>query len=176
MTILTIVLIAWIASAVIRTADSRHKAKQIQSIKTRQSKAEDEWKRVLAESKAETDRIVALEKARIEQEKWNWKQEELNRKQAEYNVKMSERMHKAEAKLELAISDITFLRDRLAQLDAQRDYIMLQQSGTVPGGKEHTKYQTKIISIDNQIHTTESRLAKAEFAKAEAERKLREVA
>ena len=100
---------------------------------------------------------------------WNAKQEEINRK-------TDERLHKVEFALAQAVSDISFLRDRLAQLDAQRDYYMLQQSGTVPGGKEHTKWQNKIMVIDNQIHTTENKLSKAEFNKAEAERKLREVA
>lgn len=174
--IITIVILGWIASAIVRTADKRSRERHYAAARNRERsfdyrlrEAEIETKRLLAESKAETERIIALEKARIEQEKWNAKQEEINRK-------TDERLHKVEFALEQAVSDISFLRDRLAQLDAQRDYYMLQQSGTVPGGKEHTKWQNKIMVIDNQIHTTENKLSKAEFNKAEAERKLREVA
>lgn len=174
--IITIVILGWIASAIVRTADKRSRERHYAAARNRERsfdyrlrEAEIETKRILAESKAETERIIALEKARIEQEKWNAKQEEINRK-------TDERLRKVEFALAQAVSDISFLRDRLAQLDAQRDYYMLQQSGTVPGGKEHTKWQNKIMVIDNQIHTTENKLSKAEFNKAEAERKLREVA
>ena len=181
--VITIVILGWIASALVRTADKRSREKHYAAARNRERsfdyrlrEAEIETKRILAESKAETERIIALEKARIEQEKWNAKQEKINRKQAEINRKTDERLHKVEFTLAQAVSDIEFLRDRLAQLDAQRDYYMLQQSGTVPGGKEHTKWQNKIMVIDNQIHTTENKLSKAEFNKAEAERKLKEVA
>lgn len=174
--IITIVILGWIASAIVRTADKRSRERHYAAARNRERsfdyrlrEAEIETKRIMAESKAETERIIALEKARIEQEKWNAKQEEINRK-------TDERLHKVEFTLAQAVSDIEFLRDRLAQLDAQRDYYMLQQSGTVPGGKEHTKWQNKIMVIDNQIHTTENKLSKAEFNKAEAERKLKEVA
>ena len=141
-------LIAWIASAAVRTARDRHTRKQFRENNIR-------WEQQYA---------------------WNAKQEAVNRKQAEINRKTEERLRKAEFTLSQAIGDIEFQKDRLAQLDAQRDYLMLLQSGTVPGGKEHTKYQTKIMTIDNQIHATENKLGKAEFNKAEAERKLREVA
>ncbi len=176
MTLILIIFCIWIASALVRTADKRSREKQYTAARNRERsfdyrlrEAEIETKRIMAESKAETERIIALEKARIEQEKWNAKQEEINRK-------TDERLRKVEFALAQAVSDIEFLRDRLAQLYAQRDYYMLQQSGTVPGGKEHTKWQNKIMVIDNQIHTTENKLSKAEFNKAEAERKLKEVA
>ena len=174
--IITLVILGWIASAIVRTADRKRSEKLRKAANKRTNEweyrlreAELETKRILAESKAKTDRIIALEKAKAEQERWNARQEEINRK-------TDERLHKIEFTLAQAVSDIEFLRDRLAQLDAQRDYLMLQQSGTVPGGKEHTKWQTKIMAVDNQIHTTENKLSKAEFNKAEAERKLREVA
>ena len=75
--IITVVLSAWILSAIIRAADERRKAaRQIKATAARRAEAaqrDAEWKRILAESKAETERIIALEKARIEQEKWNAK-------------------------------------------------------------------------------------------------------
>jgi predicted nuclease with TOPRIM domain len=93
-------------------------------------------------------------------------------KQGEQLAKHEKRIADLEFRMSQAESDIEFLNDRIAQLDAQRDLLMLQQSGTVPGGKEHTKYQTKIISIDNQIHTAENKLAKARHIKAMAEKEM----
>ena len=93
-------------------------------------------------------------------------------KQAAQLAKHEKRLADLEFRMSQAESDIEFLNDRIAQLDAQRDLLMLQQSGTVPGGKEHTKYQTKIISLDNQIHTAEGKLAKAKHTKAMAARAL----
>jgi len=93
-------------------------------------------------------------------------------KQAEQLAKHEKRITDLEFRMSQAESDIEFLNDRIAQLDAQRDLLMLQQSGTVPGGKEHTKYQTKIISIENQIHTAENKLNKARHIRTMAQREM----
>ena len=111
---------------------------------------------------AEMDR---LHKGQEEQRVWNAKQEETNRK-------VEARMTALEDKLKKAESDIAFLNNRIAQLDAKRDYILLQQSGTVPGGREHTKWQDKIMALDNQIYSAESKLRKALSAKRDAERQM----
>lgn len=93
-------------------------------------------------------------------------------KQAEQLAKHEKRLADLEFRMSQAESDIEFLNDRIAQLDSQRDLLMLQQSGTVPGGKEHTKYQTKITRIENQIHTAENKLSKAQHIKAMVQREL----
>lgn len=90
----------------------------------------------------------------------------------ERDIKAEKRRDALMFSIQSAEADIDFLNARIAQLDTQRDYLLLQQSGTVPGGKEHTKYQTKIISIENQVHTAENRLNKAKHAKAMAQREL----
>lgn len=108
-------------------------------------------------------KALAREQARLAKEQ---------EKQGEQLAKHEKRLADLEFRMSQAESDIEFLNDRIAQLDAQRDLLMLQQSGTVPAGKEHTKYQTKITSIDNQIHTAESKLAKARHIKAMAEKEM----
>ena len=90
----------------------------------------------------------------------------------ERDIKAEKRRDALMFSIQSAEADIDFLNARIAQLDTQRDYLLLQQSGTVPGGKEHTKYQTKIINIENQVHTAENRLNKAKHAKAMAQREL----
>ena len=48
---------------------------------------------------------------------------------------------------------------------AQLDWLQLQQSGTVPGGKEFTKWQDKIVTKETQIRRAEDKLADLEDAK-----------
>lgn len=93
-------------------------------------------------------------------------------KQAAQLAKHEKRIADLEFRMEQAEGDIEFLNERIANLDAQRDYLILQQSATVPGGKEHTKYQSKIVSIENQIHTAENKLNKAKHIKAMAEKEI----
>lgn len=122
----------------------------------------DNLRATFADFCAKMDR---LHQAQEEQTKWNARQEETNRK-------IEARVTALEDKLKKAESDIAFLNNRIAQLDAKRDYILLQQSGTVPGGREHTKWQDKIMALDNQIYSAESKLRKALSAKRDAERQM----
>ena len=165
MSLLIIVFCAWGLSALLRAGKE---AKREQAERKRQAelaRMTAEWKQRQAEAKIETARLIAVEREQMRLAK---EQE----KQAAQLAKHEKRIADLEFRMSQAESDIEFLNDRIAQLDAQRDYLLLQQSGTIPGGKEHTKYQTKIISIDNQIHTAENKLVKAKHTKAMAAREL----
>lgn len=74
--------------------------------------------------------------------------------------------------VEKAEFDIGFLLQRVAELDSQLDYLMIQQAGTVPGSKQFEKYQNQIVAKHNQIYAAESKLNKAQYAKAQAAAKL----
>lgn len=149
--IIAIVILLWSASALARRADNKRTAKQINNVSKRTAKVE---KNVI-------NLEVNFEKLAKEQEK-----------QAAQLAKHEKRIADLEFRMEQAEGDIEFLNERIANLDAQRDYLLLQQSATVAGGKEHTKYQSKIISIENQIHTAENKLNKAKHIKAMAEREI----
>ena len=81
-------------------------------------------------------------------------------------------LRKHEFQLRQAKRDIDFLKERLGQQEAQRDYLLLQQEGMIPGSKEHDAIQRKIVVLDNQIHSTVSRYNRAVFNAKEAERKV----
>jgi hypothetical protein len=132
----------------------------------------NEWRLHNAECRAETDRLIALEREQLRQQEEQKRLAKEQEKQAAQLAKHEKRLADLEFRMSQAESDIEFLNDRIAQLDAQRDYLLLQQSGTIPGGKEHTKYQTKIISIENQIHTAENKLSKAQHTKVMAQREM----
>ena len=93
-------------------------------------------------------------------------------RQAAQLAKHEEEIRKMKSRAEQADADIEHLNSTLDELYAMLDYLKLEQSGTTPGGKEYVKYQNKIISLENRVHSAETRLAKAKHTKAEAERKL----
>ena len=172
MTLILIIFCIWGASALVRASKESKRQRELekQRREAAQRSAElarmtAEWKQRQAEAKLETARLIALEREQMRQAK---EQE----RQAAQLEKHEKRLADLEYRVSQAESDIEFLNDRIAQLDAQRDYLLLQQSGTIPGGKEHTKYQAKIISIENQIHTAENKLNKAQHIKAMAQREM----
>ena len=172
MTILLVVMCIWGCSALIRAYSTKQSQREFQRIDSeiRQRKAEQkQMARELAQQKRDAESYVRRQIA-LEREQMKLAKEQA--KQAEQIAKHDKRIADLEFRMGQAESDIQFHNERIAQLDAQRDYLLLQQSGTVPGGKEHTKIQNKIMVLDNQIHAAEARLAKAQHAHDMAEREL----
>ena len=95
-------------------------------------------------------------------------------RQAAVLAKHEEMLRKFSFKLEQANNDIEYLNDYCNNLYQLLDIEKLTQAGTVPGSKTDIKCQKKIITLTNQIHSAEARLAKAKYAKAESERILAE--
>lgn len=172
MTIVLVVLCIWGCSALIRAYSAKQREKEFQRIDSeiRQRKLEQKhMAQELAQQKRDAELYVRRQIA-LEREQMKLAKEQ--QKQAEQIAKHDKRIADLEFRMGQAESDIQFQNERIAQLDAQRDYLLLQQSGTVPGGKEHTKLQNKIMVLDNQIHAAEARLAKAQHTREMAEREL----
>ena len=172
MTILLVVLCIWGCSALIRSYSTKQSQREFQRIDSEIRKRKLEQKQMaqeLAQQKRDAELYVRKQIA-LEREQMKLAKEQA--KQAEQIAKHDKRIADLEFRMGQAESDIQFQNDRIAQLDAQRDYLLLQQSGTVPGGKEHTKFQNKIMVLDNQIHAAEARLAKAQHTHDMAEREL----
>ena len=172
MTIVLVVLCIWGCSALIRSYSTKQSQREFQRIDSEIRKRKLEQKQMaqeLAKQKRDAENYVRRQIA-LEREQMKLAKEQ--QKQAEQIAKHDKRIADLEFRMGQAESDIQFQNDRIAQLDAQRDYLLLQQSGTVPGGKEHTKFQNKIMVLDNQIHAAEARLAKAQHTHDMAEREL----
>lgn len=103
----------------------------------------------------------AREQARIDREV---------ERQASQLAKHEERIAKLEYRMEQAERDIEHWNDQLSALYAMLDYEKMEQAACVDGGKEWSKRQNKILTLENKVHTAESRLAKAEYAREEAQR------
>ena len=161
-----------------------------QRIREEQAAQREEMRLMRERAKAETRRQIEAEKARIA---WQKRQDAINRqaqaererlrKEQERQAKEQERQaaeiakHEAEIErmrhvLAQATADIDFLQERSAELYAQLDNVLLLQAGTVPGSSAHTKYQSKIVTLHNQIHAAETKLSRAQYQREQAQRKL----
>lgn len=123
-------------------------------------------RREIARRQAEVDRELARQQK--EQERQAREQE----KQAAQIERHERRLDDLRQRMKQAETDIDFLTERIGNLDAQRDSVLLRQSTLVPGSKEFERCQAKIISLDSQIHAAETRLNKAKHTKQTAQKKL----
>lgn len=134
--------------------------------------AHDELVRQQAEALELARRQAAVEREQLLLSKEQAKQAKEQERQATQLAKHEKRIADLEFKVAQADEDIAFLRDRINQLDAQHDFLVDKQLGTMTGGSEYMKYQSKIISIENQLHVAENRLSKAQHVKEAAEKEL----
>ena len=172
-----------ICKSIADRAQADRAERERQRIREEQAAQRREIAEMRERAKAETRRQIEAEKARIA---WQKRQDAINRqaqaererlrKEQERQAKEQERqaaeMEKMRHVLAQATADIDFLQDRTADLYAQLDYQLLLQAGTVPGSKQFEKYQSKIVTLKNQIHTAENKLSKAEWNRDTAQRKL----
>lgn len=162
MSILTLLLVVWIIGTAARWITGkqaeRRTQKSMERLRADQRRLREEQRE---QARRQAQHAIALKRARLERE-------DLRREQE----KQAEEMAALRQKIEQAEFDIDYLLERIGSLDTQTDYQIYLQSATVPGGDEWLKYQRKIDTLRSQVHTAETRLSKARFAKAQAERKL----
>lgn len=58
--------------------------------------------------------------------------------------------------------ELNFLQDRLVALEVRRERLLRSGANLVDGSKEDLVLESKILSIDNQIHTIEKKIMKLE--------------
>ena len=187
MTTVIVILAIWGIYRLLKGTAERRQAERTERERERIREEQAAQRREIAEmrerAKAETRRQIEAEKQRLA---WQRRQDAINRqaqaererlrKEQERQAKEQERqaaeMEKMRHVLAQATADIDFLQDRTADLYAQLDYQLLLQAGTVPGSKQFEKYQSKIVTLKNQIHTAENKMLKAEWNRDTAQRKL----
>lgn len=159
--------------------DERRRQAEMERQRQEATRMREEWKTQQEEYKANLLRQRAIlreqEAARKERERLA-KEQEKQAKELERHATMLEKHEAQIRKLEFqarqARRDIEFLKERLGQQEAQRDFLLRQQESMKPGAKDYESIQRKVIVLDNQIHSTKRRYNKAVFAAKEAERKV----
>ncbi len=149
------------------SADAKEKRRQeeVERIKRRQAEQRVAIKRMEADAKAwaREQRMMAVEQARQAREQ---------ERQAQQLAKHEEAIAKLGYCMSKAQSDIDYLHDRLENLYAMQDNYKAKQTACTPMSKEWEKYQSKIMTLDNQIHSAESRMGKAQFDMEQAKSKM----
>lgn len=155
MTIIIIALAIWGASALISHSRQVRLAKEQMRQREAQERMKREQRAYAQAQREETKRLIALEKARQAQDAWNAKQEEINRKHEERLFKLEQRMATAE-------SELAFNREQRDRLFKLLDIEERERDGAIPESATWQKHQRKVISLENQIHTVQKRIDKAQ--------------
>lgn len=153
-------------------AERARRQREIERIQAEQRRMKEEQRRA-AREQVEMDRafrrmVAEQERQRREQERQAKEQE----RQTEILRKHEQRISDLEYRIEQAETDIEHWKQQVGNLYALRDVAMNELEQAIVGGKNQTKYQKQIITLDNQIHTAETRLAKAKHTKKQAEQQL----
>lgn len=145
-----------IVRAVVKQSKEKARQEEIKRIQLEQAKQRAMWINARYAEQQRERQIAAVTK---EQER-----------QAEVLRKHEEQIAALECKVRKLDRDIESQNELLADYYAQLDMLLLQQTGTVTGGKEFCKLQDKIVIKNNQIRRAENRIADMRDAKAAAER------
>lgn len=157
-------LLACVVTSVIACAVKANPRQRKQTL-TEREQFLMEWKLAQERAKQETARINAVIR---EQERLAKEQE----RQAAQLEKHEEQLAKLEHRLAVAEGDIAHWEDQFYNLCALLDIEQAEKAAAVPGSKSDIQHTRKIITLSNQIHAAENRLAKAKFEKSFCESKL----
>lgn len=183
MSVIIIVGIIWGICKLISAASaaSKERARQAEMARVRaaqerqraeQARMREEWKRAQAEARAETQRMIALEREQARQAKEQERLAKEQEKQAAQLAKHEEQLAKLEQRLSVAESEIAFNREQRDRLFLLLDIEERERAACIEGSATWQKHHKKVISLENQIHTVQKRLDKAQMDKAYCNGKL----
>lgn len=155
MSLIIIIATIWGISALISHNKQARLAKEQMRQREAQARLLREQRAYAQAQREETARLIALEKARQAQDAWNAKQEAINRKNEERLFKLEQRMASAE-------SELAFNREQRDRLFKLLDIEERERDGAIPESATWQKHQRKVISLENQIHTVQKRIDKAQ--------------
>lgn len=143
----------------------RKRAAEIERQRRDNAKIREEWRQRQAEAKLETARLIAVEREAMRLAK---EQE----RQAAQLAKHEEQLAKLEQRLSVAESEIAFNREQRDRLFLLLDIEERERAACIEGSATWQKHHKKIITLENQIHTVQKRLDKAQMDKAYCNGKL----
>lgn len=152
-------------SAASAASKERKRAAEIEQQRRDNARIREEWRQRQAEAKLETARLIAVEREAMRLAK---EQE----RQAAQLAKHEEQLAKLEQRLSVAESEIAFNREQRDRLFLLLDIEERERAACIEGSATWQKHHKKIITLENQIHTVQKRLDKAQMDKAYCNSKL----
>jgi len=181
--VFTAVLLGWIASLIIRHAEEKKHKKwyaevQAQQVAAEQKRAEDFEKikqLAKAQSRERQERIRSQVEIQREQMRIA-KEQEAQRKELEQQKilisKQDEKIRGFEFKLNQAEKNIDFIQYQMEKKREYGEYLERERDACTYGSRFYHNWNNKVIANNNQLHTLETQLDKAIFARDEARIKI----
>ena len=169
MTIILIIFCIWGASALIRSAREKRAKENAQRIASEQARIKREMREMKQRANEEVAARISLEREQMRLAK---EQEKERTEREAADAKMAKRIEALEYKVRPLDRNIEAQNETLAEYYAQLDWLLLQQSGAVAGGKEFAAWQNKIVTKNNQIRKAECKLADMNDAKERAKKEM----
>ena len=147
-------------------------AVNLQISKRRQEKLkreQQEQKKLLRLQKAEA---VALARKQVELERDQIKLRKEQERQAAQLAKHEEQIMKLEQRMASAEVELEFNRDKRDKLFELLELEELERDSCTKGSSFWQKHQKKVMALENQLHTVQKRIDKAQWDKAMCESKL----
>ena len=171
--IITIVILGWIASALIRSSEAKKHAKREARIREEQKRQREELRQQREDAKEWARQQVEMQREQIRLAKEQERQAKELAKHEAWLVKHDEEIAKLNFRMNQAEEDIEFLRDKIKRLNKLAELEELERDSCVRYGREYQKHEKKVIALENQIRVANRQLEKAVNTRDESERKLR---
>ena len=139
----------------------------------------DEWRRTQEEARLAIQRQEAMwkeqERQRKEQERQAKEQVRLAKEQERQAAQLErheEMLMKLDHRLASAESEIAFNREQRERIFSLLEIEEAERDACIKGSTAWQKHQKKVISLENQVHTVQKRIDKAQADKRFCESKL----
>ena len=140
--------------------------------KETERKVREEIERQKSETQAILRRQHEVEREQARQRAEQERLAEEQERQAAQLAKHEEMLMKLDQRLATAEREIAFNREQRERLWKLLEIEELERDSSIEGSNAWQKHQRKVISLENQIHTVQKRIDKAQMDKAFCERKL----
>ena len=183
MSVIIIVGIIWGICKLISAASaaSKERARQAQlerirreqeRVKLEQARQREAWKSAQAAERERVRQMVALEREQARQAKEQERIAKEQERQAAQLAKHEEQLMKLNMRLSVAESEIAFNREQRERLFQLLDIEERERAACIEGSSTWQKHHKKVISLENQIHTVQKRIDKAQMDKTYCKSKL----
>lgn len=172
--IILIALAAAIVKALQKERARREKERaeqERQRIREEQARQREEIRQQIELAKEQTRRQIALEREQMKLRREQERQAQEQERQRKEQIRQAEQIAALDFRISQAETDIANGQERTAGLYALLDLAIAAQQKAEPGSPEEERAQRKILSLTNQINSTERKIAKAQYDKEAAQRR-----
>ena len=179
MSIILIIAIIWGASALVRASKEAKRQRELEKQRreaaarsAEMQRMREEWKQRMEESKLETARLIALEREQMRQAREQEKLAKEQEKQAAQLAKHEKRLADLEERMAVAEGEIEFQAQQIERLREHIEHAETERDACVYGSSRYYQWDKKCLALEKQIHTAESKMAKAQYIKTSAAKEL----